>query len=208
MRHLLTCALLAATPAQASEKEWHVAFIGALELPGLASQSPTDFDLATWSTGLEATYGVTHWLQLGGRVVYSEVDGAIEGYATRTEGGTTFIGTLFVDMSAWRTEALVHLHLARGFALQPYLTLGGGYTWTVYADPVLTVDGGSVPVDGGSGDFADGSLTTSAALSVAWRALPFLEITIGAELSRYFDGLYETAVRFPISISGVFWGPL
>lgn len=208
MLRLLTCVLLAAPPAGAVSSEWHLSLVGALELPGLASQSPTDFDLATWSTGVKATYGVAHWLHLGGRFTYSRVDGVIEGYTTQTEGGTTFAGSLFVDMSAWRTEALVQLHFARGFAVQPYLTVGGGYAWTVYADPILTVDGGSVPINRDARDFADGSLTASASLSLAWRALPFLEIAIGAELSRYFDGLYETAVRFPISISGVFWGPL
>lgn len=208
MLRLLTCILLAAPPAQGAEKEWHLSLVGALELPGLKSASPTDFDLATWATGTRVTYGLTHWLSLGGRFIYSQVDGVLEDYSAQSRGGTTFAGDLLVDMSAWRTEAIVEVQLPRGFALQPYLTLGAGYTWTVYADPVLAVDGGSIPIDSSADDFADGSFTTSAALRFAWRVLPFLEVSAGAEFSRYFGGLYETAVRFPLSVSGIFWGPI
>lgn len=203
---LLLTALL--SPAHAIESEWHVRLVGALELPGLQSQSPTDFDLATWATGLEITYGTFNWLHLGGRMIYSQVNGAIDDYSFTAQSGTTFDGTLLVDMSAWRTEALAQVRLVRGLSVEPTLIIAGGYTWTVYGDPILEVEGGEVGVATDTADFAEGTWTVSAALNIGWRVMPFLEVGFGAEISRYFDGLYSTAVRFPLSVSGVFWGPL
>lgn len=208
MLRLLALGCLWAPPAYAIDSEWKISLIGALELPGLASQSPTDFDLATWATGVGASHGVLDWLHLGGRVVYSQVSGAVQDYANTDANGTRFEGTLNVDMSAWRTEAVAQVRLLRGMAIEPQLTLAGGYTWTVYNNPTLDVSGGQVDVAAGSEDFAEGTPTASAALSVDWRILPFLEVSAGAELSRYFDGLYESAIRFPITVTGVFWGPM
>lgn len=208
MLRILTLLGALSAPAGAIESEWHARLVGALELPGLQSQSPTDFDLATWATGLEITYGTFDWLHLGGRLVYSQVDGAIEDYSFTAPSGTAFEGTLLVDMSAWRTEALAQIRLIRGLSVEPTLVLAGGYTWTVYGDPILEVDGGDVGVGTDTADFAEGTFTVSAALNIGWRIMPFLEVGLGAEVSRYFDGLYSTAIRFPLSISGVFWGPL
>ena len=207
MLRLLTLITLAALPAAAASNEWHVSLIGALELPALASQSPTDFDLATFSTGGQVTFGLSDWLHLGGRLMYSRVDGVIEGYTTTTASESTFTGDLFVDLSAWRTEAVLVISLINGFALEPRLVLGGGYTWTIYDDPVLRLDDGDITVNE-TDAFAQGSLTGTTTLSLAWRIMPFLEVSAGVEASYYAEGLYSSAVRFPLSISGLFWGPL
>lgn len=207
MRLLSLLLAFCPAPAIAYEGEWHISLVGALELPGLQSQSPTDFDLATWSTGLQIGYGLFDWLHWGGRLIHSQVDGLIEGYTTTSRFGTDFEGDLQVDLSAWRTEAFVQVRLINGLALRPRLTVAGGYTWTVYSDPRLELEEGAIAVEQ-TDDFAQGTLTATATLDVAWRILPFLELSAGAELSHYVDGLYTTALRFPISVTGVFWGPL
>lgn len=199
--------ILLAQPAHAFEGEWRATLISALELPGLASQSPTDFDLVTYAAGLQASYSTFDWLALGGRVVFSQFDGVIEDYTSQT-GTMQFKGDLHVDLSAWRAEALIRIRLLSGFAIKPHLILAGGYTWTIYRQPTLTADEGRVPLDINNDDFANGSFTTTATLSADWRILPFLEIGFGVEATRHFAGLYETALRFPLSVSGVFWGPL
>jgi hypothetical protein len=178
-------------------------------LPGLQSQSPTDFDLATWASGVQASYGLTDWLQLGGRFVYSQADAVVDDYSTTTAVQGDLNGRLFVDLSAWRTEAIAQIQLLDGFTLKPRLTLAGGYTWTIYNNPTLqTDDQFAVVLDSQASDFATGAWTTTGTLDISWRPLTFLEVSFGAELSRYFGGLYQTAFRFPIAIHGVFWGPI
>lgn len=205
--HVGLCVLLAPSTANAVTGEWQLSLVGALELPALASQSPTDFDLATFSTGGQLTYGLFDWLHLGGRLMYSQVDGVVEGYSTTTEAETTFTGRLFVGLSAWRTEAVLVFRLLDGFAVEPRLTLGGGYTWTIYTDPVLRLDDGDITVTQ-TDAFAQGTLTGTASLDLAWRFMPSLEISAGVEVSQFVDGLYSSALRFPIGVRGVFWGPL
>jgi opacity protein-like surface antigen len=204
---LLILILLSPAVADAYEGEWQASIVGALELPGLQSQSPTDFDLATWSTGVQVGYGLFDWLHWGGRLVHSQVDGVIEDYTSTSRAGTDLTGDLSVDLSAWRTEAFMQLRLINGLSALPRLTLAGGYTWTIYADPKLALDAGEIEVEQ-TDDFAQGTFTATATLDIAWRILPFLELSVGAELSHYFDGLYTNALRFPISATGVFWGPL
>lgn len=207
MLRIVSLLMLLSPPVWALEGEWRASALGALELPGLDSQSPTDFDLATFATGAQITYGLCDWLDLGGRFVYSQVEGVIDDYTARSDGESGFVGDLFVDLQAWRTEAVIAIRPVGGLLLEPRLVLAGGYTWTVYSDALLRLDDGDVPVQD-SEEFAEGTLTATATVELGWRVLPFLEISVGAEATRYFDGLYDSAIRFPISISGVFWGPI
>lgn len=203
---LIAACLWAPRGAQALDSEWHVTLITALELPGLESQSPTDFDLATYATGLQVSHGLTDGLQVGGRIVFSQVSGTITDYTSRDAIGTQFTGDLDVDLTAWRTEALLRLQLLHGYDLKPRLLIAGGYTWTVYGEPLLTAADFTVPVS--SDDFAQGTWTVSGGLDIAYRIFSLVELSVGIEASHFFEGHYTSALRIPLNISGVFWSPI
>ena len=81
------------SPASAERDEFAVGLQGGLLLPAFSPTSSTAFTLATWTLGVQATYGILDDLTLTASFSYFMFDGEASGY-TINEDGLDYTGKL------------------------------------------------------------------------------------------------------------------
>lgn len=193
-RALLLCVF--ATPAAAEVDESALALESGVVFPLVESQSSTAFANASWTLGGRYDLGVSDNLRLGLRFRVSAFDGQID--VVTPVGDDEFIDTLGFHLTAYAPQATAVYDVWPGSAVVPQLLVAAGYTWMVYNDLEL-------PESADDSPFAEGSATASAGLQLQARPLSHLLVTLGAEYTHHFAGLWQGALTVPLTASYVFW---
>lgn len=180
--------------AEADEKS--ITMESGVVFPLVESQSSTAFANASWSLGARYDFGVSDNLRLGARFRYSAFDGQVD--VKTPVGDDEFTDTLAFHLSAYAPQAIAVYDLWPGGAVSPQLLAGAGYTWMIYEDLHLPHGADDEP-------FAEGSATASAGLQLQARPLSRLLLTVGAEYTHHFAGLWQGALNVPVTASFVFW---
>jgi hypothetical protein len=188
---ILAGALLTAAPAARAELREKVCGLEfTLVMPRFESGSPTAFATTAFGSRLSYAYGVTSELYVVGRGTFWHIsDSYIEGYRAPAAQGSTVVGELRFRGEGYRIETGAKWKFVDGHNLAPHLEAYGGFQWSTYRNVDMRNGGASASTD--VGDFAEGSATISAGVSLEYRIANTLIAGASTFWTRVFDDLYR-----------------
>jgi hypothetical protein len=186
----LACVTLAAPAARAELREKVFGLEITLVMPRFESGSPTAFATTALGSRLSYAYGVTSEIYVVGRGTFWHIsDAYIEGYRAPAAQGSTVVGELRFRGEGYRIETGAKWKFLDGYNLAPYLEAYGGLQWSTYRNVDLRNGGTSSAAD--VGDFAEGSATVAAGVSLDYRIANTLIVGASTHWTRVFDDLYR-----------------
>ncbi len=211
MRGLMKRAVLAAAlsaafvPGAASADDRALSFglEGGVLLPGFESLDPTAFALTSWTAGAAVQYGLTWDLWAYLRFSVSAYSAKVT--ETRTLRQREFLGQRTFSAITFLTELGGRYDLISGYDLSLFLEGSAGFLWSQLTGQQFLDEQG---IDFGIevNDEGQPALLLSVGLSIEYRLLDLLLISVGARFARSVTGgLYQHHLMVPVSVSFPFF---
>ena len=192
--------LLVPASAFAEQGEFSVGVRGGLFFPGFEPQSPTAFDLATWSVGGTFSYGLLDSLSLVASFDFATFSASAKDQVFLSHN-REIVGNLRFDSAYYHPEIGIRYKLYSGYSLAPYLEAHLGYLLAAYSDKSLTTDSGT-NIGLELEDSAEGSLTFSVGLSADYRLFETFLLGLSFLYTKSLeDELYDHDIQIPLSFS-------